>query len=161
LARLASSSNAHGAHLEPIPFVTLEELLEQSDVVSVHAPANKETRHLFNSDRFARMKPTAFFINTARGALVDDIALREALETGRLRGAGIDVYQEEPLPADHFIRRLPNCVLAPHNAFNSVEAATAMSLQAAENILTVLRGDQPEDVCNPEVLTSPILRLHH
>ncbi len=159
LALHSASSNEHGAHLELVPFVSLNELLEQSDFVSLHAPANRDTFHMFNADRFALMKPTAYFVNTARGALVDDIALRDALVNRIIRGAGIDVYHEEPLPPDSFLRQMPNCVLAPHNAFNSMEASTAMSICAAENILTVLRGEPPVDTCNPNVLDSSQLRL--
>ncbi len=159
LAMHASSSNDHGAHLERVPFVPLEELLERSDFVSVHAPSNRETFHMFGKDQFGKMKSTAFFINTARGALVDEEALRSALETRQIKGAGIDVYHDEPLPADSPLRQMPNCVLAPHNAFNSMEASTAMSMRAAEHILTVLQGNRPEDICNPEVLGSAKLRF--
>ena len=159
LAQGAASSNAHGEHLEPIPFVTMDELLAQSDFVSLHAPPTPATFQMFDIANFAKMKPSAYFINTARGALVDEKAMFEALESGQIAGAGVDVYQEEPLPVDHYLRGAKNCVLAPHNAINSVEAAAEMSLQSANNILTVVSRETPVDVCNPEVLQMTHLRL--
>lgn len=144
--------------LEHVEYVTLDELLTQSDFVSVHAPNIPETREMFNSARFAQMKPTAYFINTARGALVDEAALVATLEAGQIAGAAIDVYQKEPLPADHPLRRAPRCLLTPHNAFNAVEAAEAMSLISADNILRVRRGDRSASVCNQAVWDAPALR---
>lgn len=141
-----------------VEFTTLDALLAQSDFVSVHAPATPETRGMLNAARFAQMKPTAYLINTARGALVDEAALLEALETGRIGGAAIDVYTQEPLPPNHPLRRAPRCVLTPHNAFNAVESVEAMSLLSAESILTLLRGARPASVCNPAVWDSPRLR---
>src|SRR5437588_1036289 len=116
---------------------------------------------MFDSDRFARMKPTAFFINTARGALVDDAALIAALEQRTIAGAAIDVFRQEPLPADHPMRRAPRCLLTPHNAFNAVESVEEMSNQAVHNLLAVMRGDRPATVCNPAVWQSRALRISH
>src|SRR5207302_1734373 len=87
--------------LPPIDFIELDDLLRQSDFVSVHAPSLPETRHLFDDRRFKQMKPTAYLINTARGALIDEAALVRALESATIAGAAIDVYTQEPLPADH------------------------------------------------------------
>jgi phosphoglycerate dehydrogenase-like enzyme len=145
--------------LPAITFLELDDLLAQSDFVCVHAPATPETQNLFNAARFARMKPSAYFINTARGSLVDEAALQHALETGQIAGAAIDVYRQEPLPSDHPLRRAPRCVLTPHNAFNAVEAAAQMSLLSAQNILSLLRGERSASVCNPAVWDSPALRL--
>jgi len=142
----------------PAEVVSLQELLERSDFVSLHAPATPETAGLFGSAEFGRMKPTAYFINTARGALVDEAALVDALNRGLIAGAGIDVYAQEPCPPDHPLRRAPNTVLAPHNAFNSVEAAREMSLRSAAAILDVMRGGRPRCPVNPAVFESPPLR---
>jgi phosphoglycerate dehydrogenase-like enzyme len=147
------------AGLPAISFVTLEQLLRESDFVSVHAPSIPQTRHMFNATRFSQMKQTAYFINTARGALVDQAALVEALTSGRIAGAATDVYEREPLPADHPLRNAPRCVLTPHNAFNAVEAAKAMSDMSAASILDLFAGRRSATVCNPDVWKSPSLRL--
>jgi phosphoglycerate dehydrogenase-like enzyme len=146
------------AGLPPVEFVELDQLLSESDFVSVHAPALPETRGMFDSKRFAMMKPTAYFINTARGYLVDEAALIDALERNVIAGAAIDVYQQEPCPADHPLRRAPRCLLTPHNAFNAAEAAAAMSKISAENVIALMQGKRPIAVCNPDVLGSPSLR---
>lgn len=152
----AEKGAPHG--LPPVEFVSLDQLLAESDFVSVHAPALPETRGLFNAARFAQMKPAAYFINTARGALVDDAALVEALEQGRIAGAAIDVYQQEPCPPDHPLRRAPRCLLTPHNAFNAVEAAAAMSRLSAQAVIDLMQARRPVAVCNPAVWESPALR---
>jgi phosphoglycerate dehydrogenase-like enzyme len=145
--------------LPAVEFVTLEELLAQSDFVSLHAPNLPETRQMFNADLFAQMKPTAYLINTARGALIDETALLSALQTGQIAGAALDVYSQEPLPPDHPLRQAPNCVLTPHNAFNALEAARATSMQTVDNVMRVWRGDHTAPVCNPAVWESPALRV--
>jgi phosphoglycerate dehydrogenase-like enzyme len=114
---------------------------------------------MFNAERFAQMKRTAFFINTARGALVDEAALVDALREGTIAGAAVDVYTNEPCPPDDPLRSAPNCVLTPHNAFNAVEAAEEMSRLSAENILAVMRGEMPAGIMNPEVLDRAMLRV--
>ena len=142
-----------------VEFASLEDLLARSDFVSLHAPSLPETRHLMNAARFAQMKPTSYLINTARGALIDEAALIQALETNQIAGAAVDVYSQEPFPADHPLRRAPRCVLTPHNAFNAVEAATAMSQICAQNVLTLWRGERTASVCNPAVWSAPQRRL--
>ena len=137
-----------------IEFMELNELLAQSDFVSVHAPNLPETKGLFNAARFAQMKPTAYLINTARGALIDEPALIAALEQKQIAGAALDVFSQEPLPSDHPLRRAPRCLLTPHNAFNAAEAAAAMSLLSAESILDLMQGRRPVSVCNPAVWDS-------
>ncbi len=156
------AATAHQFHLDIdkfVEFVDLDRLLAESDFISVHAPSLPETQGMFNAERFARMKPTAYFINTARGTLVEEAALLDALQQGRIAGAALDVYAKEPLAEDHPLRRAPRCLLSPHNSFNAVEAAAAMSLQSAQNVLAILRGDRLANVCNPAVWTSPALRL--
>jgi D-3-phosphoglycerate dehydrogenase len=142
-----------------IEFVTLEELLAQSDYVSAHVPSLPETVKMFNADRFAQMKPTAYFINTARGTLVDETALVAALQGGVIAGAAIDVYAKEPCPADSPLRQAPNCVLTPHNAFNALESTIEMSRQSAQSVLDLMQGRLPENLCNPAVWDSPNLRV--
>ncbi|MCX6380937.1 MAG: phosphoglycerate dehydrogenase [Armatimonadetes bacterium] len=145
--------------LPPIEFTDLDTVLAESDFVSLHAPNLPETKNMFNRERFAKMKSSAYFINTARGALVDEAALVEALENGTIAGAATDVYQQEPLPADSPLRRAPRCLLTPHNAFNSAEAAEAMSIQSAENTLAALQGEHPLGLINSTVLESAQLRI--
>jgi D-3-phosphoglycerate dehydrogenase len=145
--------------LSHVQFASLETVLQESDFVSLHAPNLPETRNMFNAERFALMKPTAYFINTARGALVDETALVTALEQGKIAGAATDVYQQEPLPADSPLRTAPRLLLTPHNAFNSVEAAENMSRLSAVNVLSALQGEVPYGLVNRAVLSTPQLRL--
>lgn len=147
-----------GKRVEGIEFVDLDTLLRESDFISAHAPATPETRGMFNAARFGQMKPTAFFINTARGALVNETDLLAALETGTIAGAALDVYSKEPLPAEHPLRNAPRCLLTPHNAFNAVEATQEMSRQSAVSVIDLVQGRRPDNVCNPAVWSSPNLR---
>lgn len=120
--------------------VSLETLLRESDVVSLHLPATPQTRHLINGDTLALMKPTACLVNTARGALVDETALYEALTTGKLAGAALDVYESEPVTADNPLFRLDNVVLAPHAAALSYETNYQAGITCAQSILQVYHG---------------------
>jgi D-3-phosphoglycerate dehydrogenase / 2-oxoglutarate reductase len=135
-----------------LEYVSFEQLLEQSDFVTVHAPLLPETRHLINAAALARMKPTAYLINTARGPLVDESALVDALERGRLGGAALDVFHTEPLPSDSPLRSAPRLVLTPHMAGTTAQSAAAMMQMAVENALRVLQGERPLSCVNPEVL---------
>jgi phosphoglycerate dehydrogenase-like enzyme len=146
------------ANLPPMQFVCLEELLAASDFVCIHAPNLPETKGMFNANLFAQMKRTAYVINTARGALVNEPELIATLESGQIAGAAIDVFNKEPLPKDDPLRTVPNCLLTPHNAFNAMEAAETMSRISAENVLSLMRGNRPEFTCNPDVWNSPALR---
>ena len=106
-----------------IPYVDLDTLLRQSDIVTLHVPLNNETRHLISRQRLALMKPTALLVNTARGNVVDIEALAEALRNGAIAGAGIDVYETEPpLPTSHPLLNAPNCICLPHIGYASREA---------------------------------------
>ena len=129
----------------------LDELLRASDVVSLHVPLNPETHHLIDSTALRKMKPTAILINTARGPVVDTDALVAALEEDEILAAGLDVTDPEPLPADHALVSMPNCVVLPHIGSGTVQSRDAMATMAARNLVAVLEGRQPEAIVNPEV----------
>ena len=140
-----------------VPLVGLNELLANADVVSLHAPMTPETVHLINRERLALMKPTAYLINTSRGGLVDETALRDALTSGRLAGAGLDVLEEEPPPVDHPFFALDNVVLTPHTAGVDSQSLDDMAESGARCILARLTGG----VIPPECLLNPTtLRAH-
>jgi D-3-phosphoglycerate dehydrogenase len=134
-----------------VRYVTLEELLRQADIVSINAPLQGDTRHLIDAQALASMKPTAFLINTARGDLVDEAALAAALRAGRLAGAGLDVFHDEPLQ-DSPLRGLDNVVLSPHLAAYSREGLRETGVLAARAVLAVLAGGRPDAAqwVNPE-----------
>jgi glyoxylate reductase len=137
--------------------VSLDELLAMADVVSLHCPLNDETRHLIDADALRRMKPTAYLINTTRGPVVDEAALAEALRGGTIAGAGLDVYEREPIvhPA---LLELENVVLLPHLGSATVETRTAMGVLAARNAIAVLRGEPPLTPVTPSAdVLSPSL----
>jgi len=136
-----------GYHAE---YRDLNALLSEADFVSLHVPLLPETRGLFNAKTFSQMKPTAFLINTARGLVVDEAALVEALESKKIAGAALDVYEKEPLINPGLKR--PNVVLAPHIASASLETRTKMSCMAAENVVALFKGRRPPNILNPEVL---------
>lgn len=123
-------------------WVELDELLESSDVVSVNCPYSAATHHLIDAAALARMRPSAFLINTARGPIVDEAALVEALRSGTIAGAGLDVYEAEPVLAEG-LRELDNVVLLPHLGSATVETRGAMADLAAANVAAVLAGDPP------------------
>jgi glyoxylate reductase len=129
----------------------LDDLLAESDVVSLHVPLSEATRHLIDARRLALMRPEAVLVNTARGPIVDEAALAEALRRGTIRAAGLDVFEHEPQvhPA---LLDLENVVLVPHLGSATVETRTAMATLAARNVAAVLRGEPPPTPLNPEVL---------
>lgn len=135
------------------PVSDLDAALPGADFVSIHCPKVPETVGMFNAARLQRMKPTAYLINTARGGIVDENALYDALTSGRLAGAGLDVFKQEP-PPSHSLFKLSNVILAPHVAGVTVEAVDRMSEQTARNILSVLDGAPiRENVVNQDVLS--------
>lgn len=131
-------------------FREMNALLAEADFVSVHVPLLAETRGLFDAPKFYRMKPAAFLINTSRGPVVDEAALVAALESGKIAGAGLDVYEHEPFV--HPGLKRTNVVLAPHIASASLETRTKMACMAAENVVAFFKGERPFNVLNPEVL---------
>ncbi|MGX1135273.1 phosphoglycerate dehydrogenase-like enzyme [Streptomyces glaucescens] len=126
----------------------LEELLRTSDYVTLHAPLTDGTRHLLNADRLALLKPTAFVVNTARGALIDQDALADALERGALAGAGLDVFDPEPPTPALRLLKSPNVVLSPHVGGVTRETVVRIALAAVGNATAFLTGAQPRDVVN-------------
>ncbi|QWG21224.1 hydroxyacid dehydrogenase [Bradyrhizobium sediminis] len=135
------------------PVADLDAALPRADFVSIHCPKNPETVGMFNAARLKRMKATAYLINTARGGIVDEPALYDALASGQLAGAGLDVFEQEPPPSGHSLFELPNVIMAPHVAGVTREAVDRMSEQTARNILSALDG-QPirQNVINQDVL---------
>jgi len=121
-------------------FVDLETLLSESDVVTLHVPLVEQTYHLINEERLRLMKSSAILINAARGAVVDTEALVKALREGWIAGAGLDVFEEEPLPKDHPLTKLDNVVLTPHIGASTVEAQMRAGVQVAEQIVEILKG---------------------
>jgi len=130
--------------------VSMDELLEQSDYVSLHTDYNPQSHHLIGTPELVRMKPTAFLINTSRGAIVDEAALVTALQNHTIAGAALDVFEQEP-QINPGLLELDNAVLAPHIASASLDTRTAMAVMASENILATFHGDRAPNVVNPEV----------
>ncbi|MGP4007351.1 2-hydroxyacid dehydrogenase [Streptomyces sp. 4N124] len=126
--------------------VPLDELLRTADYVSLHTPLTEETRQLLHAERLALLKPTAFVINTARGALIDQAALADALERGALAGAGIDVFDPEPPTPALRLLKAPNVVLSPHAAGVTRETLVRIALAAVQNVAGFLAGNPPRDV---------------
>ncbi|MEP7307379.1 MAG: C-terminal binding protein [Acidobacteriota bacterium] len=134
--------------------VDFADLLAQSDYVSIHTPLLPETRGLFNADVFRAMKPGAYLVNTARGPIVDDVALAQALDEGRLAGAGLDVMPQEPPDNSPLLGR-ENVIITPHTSFYSEESLLELQRKAAEEVVAVLSGRPPRNPVNPEALQTP------
>ncbi|SAI59234.1 phosphoglycerate dehydrogenase [Bordetella ansorpii] len=144
---------------------TLADLLRQADVVSLHRPLRADTRHTLNADAIALMKPGAIVVNTSRGGLIDEPALADALRDGRLFGAGLDVFADEPLPAQSVLAGLANTVLTPHVAGSTQEALMATASGCVAQIIEVLSGQRPAHLADPSVWAgrrlpaSPLLQV--
>ena len=135
-----------------VEFVTWERLLAESDYLSLHMPMTPQSRHIINRKTLALMKPSSFLINTARGGLVNEAELLEALTSGKIAGAGLDVFEDEPPRLDHPFFKLKNVVLTPHAAGVDVQSRDDMAFSAARAIIDLSRGTWPaEKVVNPEV----------
>jgi len=130
---------------------TLEEVLQNSDIVSLHCPRDKSTMKLMDARAFSAMKRGALFISTARGGIHDEVALGDALRTGHLSGAGLDVWEQEPPPLDHPLLRMDNVVAMFHTAGVSHEARRNVAAISAEQIVAAMKGGRPERLVNPEV----------
>jgi phosphoglycerate dehydrogenase-like enzyme len=164
LARLAAPFEmhllAHSPHADPdqatalgVRLTSLEELLSESDFVSLHSRLTPDNPRLIGRGQLALMKPTAFFINVARGELVDQPALVDALRAKKIAGAALDVYEHEPLRADHPLLELDNVILTPHWSASTTDVFAATSRAMADGILRASRGEVPENVVNREVLS--------
>lgn len=139
--------------------VGLDKLLASSDIVSIHAPLTEETRHMFDRSAFARMKRGAILINTARGPIVDESALLEALEEGIVSMAGLDVFETEPLPTSNPLFRHPRVIATPHVAWYSKQSQTRQREWVVEDIRRLVRGKKPQHTVNPAVYKRKNLRL--
>lgn len=158
LAAFEISVIAHDPYVDDTRFkalgverVSLETLAERADYVSVHTLLNAETRHLINESFLRRMKPTAMLINTARGPVVDERALAQALTEKRLAGAALDVWEQEPAASDNPLLRMDNVIATPHAAFFSSSAVARVPRRCGEELARVLTGQRPLNVVNPEV----------
>jgi len=135
-----------------VTFVPMDQILAEADFLSVHVPLLPETRHLLSTVQFAKMKKTAFVINTSRGPVVDEAALVAALEAREIAGAALDVYENEPKIHPGLVQR-NDVILAPHIASASIETRTMMAVMAAENVLALFGGKRPPNILNPEILS--------
>jgi glyoxylate reductase len=135
-----------------ITYKPRDEVMRSADFLSLHVPLTPETRHMMGAEELASMKETAFLINTSRGPVIDEKALAEALRDGVIAGAGLDVFETEPVSHDSPLLGLDNIVLTPHLASGSIETRTKMATTAATNIVSVLQGRVPPDLVNPGVI---------
>ncbi|HGJ65833.1 TPA: C-terminal binding protein [bacterium] len=135
-----------------VALVDLDFLLQTSDFVSIHTPLNEETYHMIGKDHLKKMKKSAFLINTARGAIIDESALYGALKAGLIAGAGVDVLEQEPPSPDNPLFKLDNFIITPHSAFYSEDSNKLLSLETTRAVVAVLKGGQPRSLVNPEVL---------
>ena len=135
-----------------VAFVSKDELLERSDYVSLHVPHLEGTHHFIDAAALELMKPTAYLVNTSRGPVVDEHALIAALQAGKIAGAGIDVFEQEPLSTDNPLLNMENVICTPHIAGSSEIGWEIIRRRAGEEAARVLRGERPEVVVNPEVL---------
>ena len=142
-----------------VEFVPLDQLLAESDFVSLHCALTPETRGLIGEAQLLKMKPSAYIINTARGAVMDEAALLRALKENWIAGAGLDAFVVEPLPADHPFRTAPNLLLTPQQASFGFDTGARVSEAAAKAIVEVQAGRKPQGVVNPDVYASPMLRV--
>jgi D-3-phosphoglycerate dehydrogenase len=134
-----------------VKLVTLNQLLAEADIISLHAPVTPQTKEMVNREFLSKVKPGVVIINTARGQLIDENALVDALKDGRVRGAGLDAFSKEPPGADNPLFQFSQVIATPHTGAHCDDAITAMSYRAMENCITVLKGERPINVVNPDV----------
>ena len=143
-----------GTSVGGVEVVSLDDLLAQAHVVSLHVPLTEATHHLLGAAELARMRPDAVVVNTSRGGVLDTAALADALRAGRLHGAGLDVFEEEPLPPGHPLTSLDTAVLSAHLAWYSEESYGELKRRTVQNVVDVCAGRRPANVLNPEVLAA-------
>ncbi|MFN0093424.1 MAG: C-terminal binding protein [Dehalococcoidia bacterium] len=136
---------------------TLEDLLRRSDYVSIHTPLAESTRHLISTEQFAQMKPSAYIINTSRGPVIDEKAMIAALQSGQIAGAGLDVFEVEPLPGDSPLCTMDNVTLMPHSASYSDESFELMKERVGQAVADIIQGRWPEIVHNRSVKARAVL----
>ncbi|MDF2681774.1 MAG: 2-hydroxyacid dehydrogenase [Brevibacillus sp.] len=146
------SKHALAEELELQVTTDLDRVFADSDFVTLHIPLTEQTRGVINKHHFSLMKPTAYLVNTARGGVINQDDLYEALKTGKIAGAGLDVFDPEPPRPDHPLLSLPNVIVTPHVGGTTVECNYIMATTVAKNVLRVLAGERPEIIGNPEVL---------
>jgi D-3-phosphoglycerate dehydrogenase len=144
----ADAASLHGIRLLP-----LAEILPLADALTVHVPKTKDTTHLIGGAELAQMKPDAYVINVARGGVVDEAALADALRAGTIAGAAVDVYSAEPPPADHPLLGAPNAILTPHLGASTEEAQTRVAVEACEQVADVLAGRPARYAVNAPLMT--------
>ena len=137
-----------------VSMVELKELCSKSDFISIHVPLTDHTRYLVDEAELSLMKPDAILINASRGGVVNETALVEALQNNKIAGAGLDVFSEEPVPADNPLLKLENVILTPHTAALTRECVTRMATEAAKCVLDVFAGREPQNVANRQILES-------
>jgi phosphoglycerate dehydrogenase-like enzyme len=156
---------AHDPYADPavardlgVRLVGLEELFAESDVLSISCPLNEETRYIVNAERLALMKPSAYLINTSRGPVVDEAALTRVLEEDRIAGAGLDVFEEEPSPADHPLYRLDNVIVTPHALCWTDQCFAGIGAADVKAVFDVMHGRVPTGIVNREITDQPAWR---
>jgi phosphoglycerate dehydrogenase-like enzyme len=157
VGRIATAIGMHVLVCDPYlagtdhELVSFAELVARSDSISLHAPLTAETRHMFDAEVFAAMRPGAILVNCARGGLVDHEALLAALDSGQVGAAGLDVTEPEPLPTGHPLLGREDVIVTPHMASSTVAGRQRMYAMAVEQAAMALRGERPTELCNPEV----------
>lgn len=144
--------NQLAGDLYGVQMAELDQLLAESDFISCHCSATEETRHLIDADALRRMKSTALLVNTSRGPVIDGEALADALESGEIEAAALDVTEVEPVPSDNRLLKLPNCYITPHVAAMSSVFVAETAVMQAENVIRALTGEKPHGLANPEVI---------
>lgn len=135
-----------------VKLVTFEELLKESDIISIHAPLTEETKGMFGSEQFKIMKSSAYLINTARGGLIKDNDLAQALKEEEIAGAGLDLLEDENVNSHHPLINLENVIITPHSAFYSEQSLKDLQYKTVQEVIRVLTGEKPKSCVNPEVL---------
>lgn len=135
-----------------VTLVDFDTLCRESDFISIHTPLKRETKHLFGSNEFKKMKNSAYIINTSRGSVISEVDLIQALKDGDIAGAGLDVFEREPLPLDSELLYMDNVIITPHSAWYSDEAKDSLEKKTAEEVINVLKGNIPYNLVNKEVL---------
>jgi D-3-phosphoglycerate dehydrogenase len=141
-----------GSQQAPATMVDFDTVLRESEFITIHVPLTPETRHMIGREQLARMKPGSIIVNCARGGLIDEAALAEALESGHLAGAGLDVVDPTPPPSDHPLFRHENVIITPHTAFFSQASTLELETRTAQEVVRVLNGEKPQNLVNPAVL---------